>query len=189
MSSAGIATHGKMMRNYHETYTYGERKSSSSVSEKSRAEFPEQSRMSQVFGCTLFVRENDVLLAKVRTASAIPSMKDEGSRQTRSFVIYWSLHFDVTEILDKFLRQTSDDDNGAVLFRALISPYTDIRRCPVFSFKHYVTIIMLGNEKFNWKICVKSQILMDSLGWLIFSPQISTWIIMRCLRALRGNQH
>jgi len=49
-------------------------------------------------------------LAKVRAASATPTMRDEDSRQTRSFVIYWSLHFDVTEMPDesRVLRRTCD---------------------------------------------------------------------------------
>lgn len=51
------------------------------------------------------IREIDVRVLAPReswkAASAISSMRDEGGRRTRSFVIYWSLRFDVTEIPDE----------------------------------------------------------------------------------------
>jgi len=96
-------------------------------------EFPERSRMSQVSGrspCKKNRRPccSSPSLTKVWAASATPMMKDEDNQQTRSFVIYWSLHFDVTEMLDesRVLRRTCDYDNGASSFRVLISSYIEI---------------------------------------------------------------
>lgn len=106
----------------------------------SGVEFPGRSRVSQVSSrspCKKNRRPccSSPSLTKVWAASATPTMKDEDNQQTRSFVIYWSLHFDVTEMLNesRVLRRTCDYDNGASSFRILISSYAEIRWYFVFN--------------------------------------------------------
>lgn len=112
---------------------------------------PGRSRMSRVSGRALLARRIDVCAPsrpfsrKFEQHSATPTMKDEDSRQTRSFVIYWSLHIDVTEMFDesRALGRTCNDDNDALSFNALISSHAEIRWC--FAFDHRACSSRINN--------------------------------------------